>query len=370
MSARCTTGSRRRWHVSLLSLERMARAVFPLLLSAACSRGDVVPVRPDGGAIVPLVCAPPQSICESQCVDTASDPLHCGGCNQPCGGGTECVNGACVCPASTTLCNGVCVDLMSDAGNCMRCGNTCLDGRICDFGLCICPPSFSECSGRCVDLASDHDACGDCETSCSPLQSCVERACGCGDLSACPGGTTGYCSRDLERYCCQSGEIFCDVDDTIAFPGGCIPGGLDCGNLFSCGGDFVSCAADREANCSTTGVAACCAADRPVFCDAVGGIGYDGGCWEPNVDCATISVCGPVIFACYAGGRPFCTATESYVCCQANEVFCEANPGIGYDGGCWPQTIDCASITDCGGGNYTACPQGTGRPNCTTNVCE
>jgi hypothetical protein len=288
----------------------------------------------------------------------------------PCTGGSICRNSTCVCPSGLTDCNGVCVDLTSDSGNCMRCGNTCLDGRVCDGGACVCPPDAAECSGACVDLATSEQHCGQCDLGCSPLQTCDNRTCGCGDLSACPGGTTGYCSRALERHCCGGGEIFCDVDDSIAYPGGCIQSGLDCGNLFSCGGDFVACSADSTGYCGSTGSPACCAADRPLFCDAVQGIDYPGGCWDADVSCNSISICGPVIFACRNDGVPYCSTTETYTCCEQAEIFCDARPSVGYDGGCWTTNINCASIANCGGGRFAACPVGAGTPNCTTNMCE
>jgi hypothetical protein len=326
-------------------------------------------VRPDGGAIMPLVCQPPQSICESQCVDTSFDPLHCGGCNKPCGGGKQCLGGECVCPTGLMDCNGVCADLMSDSGNCNGCGNTCNDGRVCDRGACVCPPNFGECDGVCVDFDTDPEHCGSCPVACSPLQSCEAKICGCGDLDACPGGTSGYCSRTLERHCCEGTEMFCDVADGISFPGGCLPNGLDCRSIFPCGSGFAACATGGVGYCSTTDAPSCCDTTTPLFCDSVDGIGYDGGCWESDVRCNSISACGTVIFACRDDRVPYCASNQNFVCCAPNEIFCDSNDAIGYGGGCWPTNIDCNTITDCGG-NYAACPPGTGRPNCTTNVCE
>jgi hypothetical protein len=251
----------------------------------------------------------------------------------------------------------------------MRCGNTCLDGRICNLGACVCPPNAVECNGVCVDLDTSAEHCGMCDRACSPLQSCEARSCTCGDLDACPGETTGYCSRNLERLCCGPDQIFCDVEDTIGFTGGCVQNNLDCASIFACGDGFAACSVDRTGYCSTTGAPACCAADRPLFCDAVPGIGYEGGCWEADVNCNTLSPCGDVLFACRNDTVPHCTNTNNYLCCPPDEIFCDSRAGIGYEGGCWPSNINCGSITNCNG-NFVACPAGSGNPNCTTNVCE
>ncbi|MDB4941065.1 MAG: Tryptophan synthase alpha chain [Labilithrix sp.] len=42
--------------------------------------------------------------CGTTCVDTQTDPFHCGGCGVTCGDGTTCVAGACRCSAGGALC--------------------------------------------------------------------------------------------------------------------------------------------------------------------------------------------------------------------------------------------------------------------------
>lgn len=79
--------------------------------------------------------------CGSICADTTSNPLHCGGCNQVCPSGGQCVNSGCVCPASTpTVCSGQCVDTDTDEAHCGSCGNACTFGQ-CNNGQCpVCAP--------------------------------------------------------------------------------------------------------------------------------------------------------------------------------------------------------------------------------------
>src|SRR5258706_7384760 len=79
-------------------------------------------------------CATGQSCCASACIDTQSDPAHCGGCN-PCAAGQNCVSGACVtptpppppttcdnltapCPGALKCCNHSCTDVSASGGLC------------------------------------------------------------------------------------------------------------------------------------------------------------------------------------------------------------------------------------------------------------
>lgn len=50
----------------------------------------------DGGAA--FVCEAPRETCGAECVDTRTDPSHCGGCNAPCGTGEACILGGCTEP--------------------------------------------------------------------------------------------------------------------------------------------------------------------------------------------------------------------------------------------------------------------------------
>ncbi|KAI4981500.1 hypothetical protein ZWY2020_021992 [Hordeum vulgare] len=59
--------------------------------------------------------------CSGQCMDTAADAQHCGGCNK-------------ACKHDQTCCGGRCVDLLSDKRNCGTCSKQC--NNKCSYGLC------------------------------------------------------------------------------------------------------------------------------------------------------------------------------------------------------------------------------------------
>lgn len=97
------------------------------------------------------------------CVNTLTDPSHCGTCTNACPGGWRCSGGKCVatayvvvttvtkasspaaighilrpiCKSGMTLCGGTCVDLKTDTGNCGSCNNSCAKGKYCVSGYCI-----------------------------------------------------------------------------------------------------------------------------------------------------------------------------------------------------------------------------------------
>ena len=78
-------------------------------------------------------CALDQTDCGGQCVDIASSPQHCGGCNQPCGANAVCSEGRCVagCAAGLTLCGQSCVDLARDRDHCGKCNEACGADEVC-----------------------------------------------------------------------------------------------------------------------------------------------------------------------------------------------------------------------------------------------
>ena len=48
----------------------------------------------DGAPPDAAICGAPRMVCDDECVDTRSDPTHCGGCDSPCTGGLGCDDGA------------------------------------------------------------------------------------------------------------------------------------------------------------------------------------------------------------------------------------------------------------------------------------
>jgi len=117
------------------------------------------------------------------CLDTQSDPAHCGSCTTACAQGQICAQGVCKapvtsCTAPQTLCSGACVDLTS-TGHCGSCGNACVTGQTCTAGACQCPGSQTACNGACTDTQTNNDNCGACNQACATGATCVAGQCGC-----------------------------------------------------------------------------------------------------------------------------------------------------------------------------------------------
>ena len=169
----------------------MVRRVWVTLLLAACANGQVV--EEDGGFDASLVdsssndggpsdvaakdvikpteagCPSGLVACGNACVDTKSDPAHCGSCTTACtapdGGTPECDASQCAftCGTGLSQCGQACVDEQNDPNNCGGCGNPC------DGGAC--------CTGQCANLASDNGNCGSCGHACDAGTTCITNAC-------------------------------------------------------------------------------------------------------------------------------------------------------------------------------------------------
>lgn len=90
-------------------------------------------------------CEADLTACGAECVDTGTNPAHCGACGNVCRGASICTEGACVaCPARNIRCDGECVDpTLSSAfcgarGDCLdeHRGVVCEDGTACSEGVC------------------------------------------------------------------------------------------------------------------------------------------------------------------------------------------------------------------------------------------
>ncbi|MGK3995620.1 MXAN_6577-like cysteine-rich protein [Sorangium sp. So ce1024] len=84
--------------------------------------------------------------CDGVCVDTRTDPNHCGRCGAQCDPGRACAGSLCrrTCLEGFTECDGACVDLRADPQHCGACGNACDLGRPCEAGACGCSTEPSE----------------------------------------------------------------------------------------------------------------------------------------------------------------------------------------------------------------------------------
>ncbi|WP_437290010.1 MXAN_6577-like cysteine-rich protein [Sorangium sp. So ce406] len=117
--------------------------------------GDGGGPEDDGGAGGdPAACDETRYVkrCDGACVDTRTDPDHCGRCGQACDPGRACAGGRCqpICREGFTECAGACVDLDADAQHCGRCGHACDPGQPCEAGSCGCSTEPSEDIGSTV----------------------------------------------------------------------------------------------------------------------------------------------------------------------------------------------------------------------------
>ncbi|WP_437512576.1 MXAN_6577-like cysteine-rich protein [Sorangium sp. So ce1099] len=78
-------------------------------------------------------------------------------------------------------CDGVCVDTRTDPDHCGKCGEQCDPGRACAGSLCqrTCLEGFTDCAGSCVDISVDPMHCGGCNSACDLGRPCEEGSCGC-----------------------------------------------------------------------------------------------------------------------------------------------------------------------------------------------
>ncbi|UJR87117.1 hypothetical protein [Sandaracinus amylolyticus] len=169
--------------------------------------------------------------CDSSCVDTTTDELHCGECGGTCpvpaNGAASCVDSACgvACDAGYHACGSDrCAaddDTTACGASCETCvvppnaSATCIDGG-CGF---VCLPSFADCDGEAsngceVDTRTDVGHCGACDDVCTTAHAtpaCVDGAC-----------VVGACD-PLFDDCNTMPEDGCEVDlgTTVSDCGAC-----------------------------------------------------------------------------------------------------------------------------------------------------
>lgn len=117
--------------------------------------------------------ADPEEVCPSTagnvCVDTRTNPRHCGGCGRSCPGRQLCEGGACACtaPGLQLLCNAVCVDMSAPTGPasewCTFCNTYCAPSAVAaDPARTVC------CRGACYPTPPG-------STPAGPIYACVTR---------------------------------------------------------------------------------------------------------------------------------------------------------------------------------------------------
>jgi hypothetical protein len=141
-------------------------------------------------------------MCNGICVDTDTDPEHCGSCSGDCEPDLEiCDLGRCVCRAGLVECHQRCVDLARDPEHCGGCEITC---EYCGDRLCLSADecaTFDVCGGVCTDFQSDPLHCGDCDTRCAVDELCVAGECRGYRPVECLQCSCAACDQDI---CCVS----------------------------------------------------------------------------------------------------------------------------------------------------------------------
>jgi hypothetical protein len=141
-----------------------------------------------------------------RCVDVAADVDNCGQVGHQCNDDEYCVSGACVCRPGLTNVGGNCVDTNTDPNHCGPADATCGGGTPrCAGGVCVasCGGGFDNCNGACVDTDTDPLNCGGCGDNCNNDEICVNGNChqfrpavGC---NTCPCAVT--CVGDFQQCC-------------------------------------------------------------------------------------------------------------------------------------------------------------------------
>jgi hypothetical protein len=131
-------------------------------LGKLCSPSGVCTI----GCDVSHACPGGLACCNSLCVDTTSDPAHCGMCNNPCNVGN-----------ATTCCASQCADLNTSADHCGSCGFACSGGNVavrhCSAGKCAPECNFGR--GDCNPLTANDG----CETDITTSTNCGGCAVAC-----------------------------------------------------------------------------------------------------------------------------------------------------------------------------------------------
>ncbi len=131
--------------------------------------------------------------CTPSCPDGACGDDGCGGECGHCQPPQLCVEGTCQCPNHLTQCEEhTCVDTLSDPSHCGACNQACADAEVCQNGLCdeTCTEELTACDGACVDLEQHPLHCGQCFRPCPAHAPCAE--------GRCQDSTTEEDAEDLE----------------------------------------------------------------------------------------------------------------------------------------------------------------------------
>lgn len=357
---------------------------------------------PDTNAYVCIPSCPAGNLtlCDAGCVDTTSDPSHCGGCGVACPDAIPhshptCGDGGCgyACDNGYSACDGGCVSYTT-ASNCGSCGAACdteggtplcapssVDGGpyACSSG---CPASTpSRCGGGCTNTATDLTNCGGCGTSCTTSVSHATPVCSGGSCTfVCDTGYTmcGGACVDVTSDPNNCGG--CGVGHVCGLTQTCVSGACtsrcstttDCPSGYACNG--TTCTTSCSANQACHG--GCCQNGSCVSGLSGSACGTGGGACVPcssqannfacvngacgcNVatDCASLNACSTALHQCQGlcgGANTGCNGG----CCS----------NLDAGGTCQPGNVD----NQCGGTGVQCsdCQSGCGPgPHCVANAC-
>jgi hypothetical protein len=309
------------------------------------------------GACSSIACPAQRANCNTSAVDgcevnLASDPAHCGACQQACAvanATAACAAGACAvgaCNPGFANCDGAAANgcetaPATDVANCGACGNACALANatpVCAAGACVigtCAEGFADCNGVAAD---------GCEVN---LNSSASNCGGCGSACDLPHATPACTAGSCAVAACAAGFADCNSD------AGCE---TDLSSVTSCGGCGVTCASGPHST-PTCGASAC-----GITCEA-GFANCDGdsanGC---EVDTTTSGAhCGACGTVCTNG-----TTCQSGACstavCVAGHADCNRLPADGCE------TTPATDTGHCGAcGN--ACSFANAAPVCTEGAC-
>ncbi len=321
---------------------------------ASCAGATPVCVAtPTGGFACGSGCDTGQVRCPGgPCVDTRTDPSHCGACGRACGFGPNaaatCTAGVCglTCSAGFADCdgspaNGCEADVRTSLAHCGACMQACSgagnQSAACTAGVCVrsCSAGFADCDGNAANgceagltAAASCGACGTVCTAATPV---------CGTTAGLPACTSG----------CPASQVRCGNNacaDTVTDPRNCGACGTVC-----------SAAANQTARCSAS---RCVVACSPGFADCDGSAA--NGC---EVDGrSTAAHCGRCGNACPSGANSAsrCGAGVCSLVCTAGFGDCDANPANGCEANTSSDPTHCGGCTACRSGeicNSSQCTQ-------------
>ncbi len=163
------------------------------------------------------VCKSGFTRCGLQCVDTKTDPTHCGNCTTTCASGEVCQDSVCFNPdcntngigcSGFTYCDETTGECLPGCGSDAQCTSA---NERCNVSThtCVCKSGFTRCGLQCVDTKTDPQYCGNCNTTCTSGEVCQDSVCFNPDCNTNGIGCSGF------TYCDQvTGECLpgCDSD--------------------------------------------------------------------------------------------------------------------------------------------------------------